>query len=996
MLMRFPTSMIFLACLVSSIASSAVAQLRPEQELKTLNVPDDMEVSLFASEPMIANPSAIDVDTHGRVWVAEIQWYRSQAKEPPADKIKVLEDTDGDGKADKMTVFAEGVFAPMSVCVAGDKVYVATSPDLWVYEDKNGDLVADGPPKKLLTGFGGKNSDHGAHSLVLGPDHKWWMSHGDTGFNLTGTDGSHVEYRWGAMLRGELDGSKLETVAVNFRNPYEICVSSFGEPYCSDNDNDGNFSVRICWIMEGGNYGWFGSPPPKTPPGTPFGEHWHFRGHIPGFVPATIVTGFGSPSGICYYEGDAFGSDYKNAPLHTDPGPREVRIYRHVTAGYGVKGGNRTFVSNKGDDYFRPDDICTAPDGSLYLSDWYDGGVGGHAYNDRDRGRIFLLRPKGKKPQRIGKPGPYASVAEAVEALKNPNLATQYLARERLLAGGKEAESALMALLHGAEPNSRARALWLLDRIGGEARQAVVEQLKNADASMRALAVRILRRHSSEQADAILDMSPDPSPEVRREVLLALPKIQGPKAERVLFELASTYDGSDRYQLEAINIAAGERKASLYRALEATGKASLDKLPLLELLDARKATDLAVKALADADQPERVRAAVLDQLGVSSSVEACLAVIRLATDDTASAELRSQAATLLGANLSGTWRELRDKPEVVDATRKLLGDSKRRLVALRLIFDNRMGQLGGEALALALDQQAAVEVRQKAIETAAQLYARGAGAAIETLLTDSDAAIRQTALSALIELQRWRVVKQVLADANVPDDMKAKAVDQLVSSTAGALALLRWIDAKTLAEPLRNAAIAKAANHPDSNVRVLYERFIPEDKRPKRLGETIMAEEILAMKGDAQRGRAIFFQSSAAQCQNCHRVQNIGAAIGPDLSQIGKKYERATLLETILIPSKAIAPEYIGYLLETKQGQVYAGFLVEKSDKQVVLKDATGKLITVSADDVEALEPQPKSLMPELVLKDVTAQDAADLLAFLTSLTDAPGQRTRP
>ncbi len=149
----------------------------------------------------------------------------------------------------------------MSVCVAGDKVYVATSPDLWVYEDKDGDLKADGPPKKLLTGFGGHNHDHGAHSLVLGPDHKWWMSHGDTASTCAGPTARKSKYQWGAMLRGELDGSKLEMIAVNFRNPYEICVSSFGESFCSDNDNDGNFSVRICWILEGGNYGWFGGPP---------------------------------------------------------------------------------------------------------------------------------------------------------------------------------------------------------------------------------------------------------------------------------------------------------------------------------------------------------------------------------------------------------------------------------------------------------------------------------------------------------------------------------------------------------------------------------------------------------------------------------------------------------------------------------------------------------------------------------------------------------------
>ncbi len=314
------------------------------------------------------------------------------------------------------------------------------------------------------------------------------------------------------MLRGELDGSQLETVAVNFRNPYEVCVSSFGEPFLSDNDNDGNESVRICWIMEGGNYGWFGGPPFSKPEldgrlsaNTPFREHWHFRGHIPGFVPGTLVTGFGSPCGIAYYEGDAFGPRFKNAPLHVDPGPRECRVYRHNLAGFGMQATSEVFLTNQGDNYFRPDDICAAPDGRLYISDWYDGGVGGHGYNNPDQGRIFVLTPAGKQLARHEKPGPYANVADAVGGLKSPNLATQYLARERLLAEGAGAVDALSALASGGqEPNHRARALWVLDRIGGAARAHVIATLASSDASIRALAVRILRRHGAEHADAIL------------------------------------------------------------------------------------------------------------------------------------------------------------------------------------------------------------------------------------------------------------------------------------------------------------------------------------------------------------------------------------------------------------------------------------------------------------------------------------------------------------
>ena len=970
----------------SACCLPAQAQKSPEEELKTLKVPPGVEISLFAAEPLITNPAAIDVDTQGRVWVVEIQNYR-KAQEP-SEKIKVLEDTDGDGRADKVTVFADDLFAPMSVCVAGDKVYVATSPDLWVYEDKNGDLKADGPPKKLLTGFGGRNHDHGAHSLVLGPDHKWWMSHGDTGFDVKGTDGSQIKFRWGGMLRGELDGGKLETVAVNFRNPYEICVSSFGEPYCSDNDNDGNFSVRICWIMEGGNYGWFGGPPPKVPPGTPFGEHWHFRGHITGFVPATLVTGFGSPCGICYYEGDALGRDFKNTPLHADAGPRELRAYPHQNAGYGQKAASRVWITSDGDNYFRPDDICAAPDGSLYVSDWYDGGVGGHAYNNPDQGRIFLVRPSGKKLARVGKPGPYENIPDAIEGLKSPNLATQYLARERLLAEGQASVPALKGLLAVEEPNYRARSLWVLDRIGGDARKLVVETLKNRDAAFRALAVRILRRHGEEYGEAVLAIADDTSPEVRREVLLALPKLSGSQAEATLVKLASTYDGTDRYQLEAINIAAGSRKAELYAALEKAGQLSIDRIQLMQVLNPQAAAEFVVKSLSAPGVDDAERTKLLTHLAGIPSTEAAQAVLTVALDGKASGELRQSALNTLSANLASNWKDFKGSPELTTGMKSLLADPKLQLAALTAIGENQLGNLGGEVLALAASDKNLLAARRKAIEIAAQLRFGGAAAALEKLAADKNAEVRQTAVGALVDLQDWPAVKMLLAPGAAPAEVQADAVNRAMATSAGALALLKAIDDKSLAEPLAKTAIALATKHPDSNVRVLYERFIPEGERPKRLGEAIKQADLLAMKGDEKRGEQIFFQSSAAQCKNCHRVRGAGATIGPDLSQIGKKYERGTLLETILDPSKAIAPEYIPYLLETESGQVYVGYLVEKTDEKVTLKDAQGKLISVAAGEIETLEPQKKSLMPELVLRDVTAQDAADLLAFLTSLKE--------
>ncbi len=963
--------------------------------MKTLRAAPEFEVSLFASEPMITNPAAIDIDTRGRVWVAEVEWYRAGAKDPPADKIKVLEDTDGDGKADKGTVFADSVFAPMSICVAGPRVYVATSPDLWVYEDRDGDLKADGPPRRVLGGFRGHNHDHGAHSLVLGPDHKWWMSHGDAGFEVRGTDGSKVAYPHGAVLRGELDGSKLETVAVNFRNPYEVCVSSFGEAYLSDNDNDGNESVRICWLLEGGNYGWFGGPPfgkeelaERLSPDVPYRAHWHFRGHVPGHVPGTLVTGFGSPTGICFYEGDAFGPKYKNAPLHTDCGPRECRVYRHELSGFGMQATSEVFLSNEGDNYFRPDDICAATDGRLFVSDWYDGGVGGHAYNNPDQGRIFLLTPAGKKPVRREKPGPYENIDDAIEGLKSPNLATQYLARERLLAEGQASVAALRSLLSGSEANDAARALWVLDRIGGEGRTTVVEQLRHSDSRFRGLAVRILRRHGDKYASAILPLVSDSAAEVRREVLLAIRTLRGEAVETALASIAATYDGSDRYQLEAINVAAAERREQLLARLEKNGPLSLAQFPLLQLLNPQRAAETVLARLnVDGLDPKSAEM-LLSNVANIASPEAGWGLLTIAQNVARPAALRRAALERVVANAlpRGSWSALASDERFIAALGTLLSDGELRTSALVAIGKLRMAALAPAIVAIASTDELEAKVREQAIVVAVKLQGPAAADALHGLLDDPQPRVARAALRGLVDVQDMRTLREVLCGDRQPTEVRHWCAERLVDSTAGALVLLRMIDESKLPDDLKQQVVARAVAHPDSNIRVLYEKFVPEDKRPKKLGQHVAADDILALAGDANRGRTIFNKSSAAQCKTCHAVQGFGGASGPDLTHIGKKYERRTLLETIIEPSKAIAPEFIPYVLETTAGRVYAGFLIERAEKHITLKDVKGQLVRVPTSEIEALVVQPKSLMPELILSEISAQDAADLLAFLTTL----------
>jgi putative heme-binding domain-containing protein len=166
----------------------------------------------------------------------------------------------------------------------------------------------------------------------------------------------------------------------------------------------------------------------------------------------------------------------------------------------------------------------------------------------------------------------------------------------------------------------------------------------------------------------------------------------------------------------------------------------------------------------------------------------------------------------------------------------------------------------------------------------------------------------------------------------------------------------------------------------------LFERFVPEEQRVKRLGDSIKADEVLVIKGDAARGRQLFFNSAGLQCKNCHKIADQGQSLGPDLTQIGKKLDKPKLLESILEPSKTIDPQFVSYLVETTSGEVVSGLLVRRSDAEIVLKKADGKEVSFSKAEVERSSPQQKSLMPDIMLRDLTREQAADLLEFLTGL----------
>lgn len=244
----------------------------------------------------------------------------------------------------------------------------------------------------------------------------------------------------------------------------------------------------------------------------------------------------------------------------------------------------------------------------------------------------------------------------------------------------------------------------------------------------------------------------------------------------------------------------------------------------------------------------------------------------------------------------------------------------------------------------------------------------------------------ETVAAALSEQRDSEASALKTLQATVSNDSSDQSIDTLLASPTGAMRLIRALHRGDLSADVRSLAILKGAKHENDSVRDLFETFLPLDQRPRRLGSIVHLDQVLSLVGDAERGKNLFHATTSVTCVNCHRIEQTGKDVGPDLTNIGKKLNRAQLLESILEPAKSIDPKYVTWIAETDDGRVLAGILVEKTEDVVVLRDVQGVVHNVDAEAIEQLLPQQKSMMPELLAQDLTAQQLADLIEYLFSL----------
>ena len=1072
---------------------AGVGSRDPKDAVKGLDVAEGLEATLFASEdskPAMLNPTSIDIDHLGRVWVCEVVNYRHRLGErKEGDRILILEDTDGDGVSDKQTVFHQGrdVDSAHGICVLpfvvdaasvqnnnetdvkgdgrklrppryGYQVIVSANDNVFSLFDDDGDFKVD-RKELLFTGIGGTQHDHGIHAFHFGPDGKLYFNFGNSGKQIKDKDGKPIidlagnevndsksHYQEGMVFRCNMDGSEFETLGWNFRNNWEVAVDSFGTLWQSDNDDDGNKGVRINFVMEFGNYGYkdeltrAGWQSPRTNMETEIPlRHWHLND--PGVVPNLLQTGAGSPTGIIVYEGDLLGEKFQNQVIHCDAGPNVVRAYPVKKSGAGYTAETVNILSGARDNWFRPSDVCVAPDGSLIVADWYDPGVGGHRMGDADKGRLFRVAPP-KTPYKFPKVD-VSTVEGAIAALKSPNEAIRYVAWNALHEMGEKAHFDLRNMAHNdPNPRYRARALWLLSKANPESKSHILSStasgqisnsIRDSDNDVRCAAIRALRQlsrripieypkgfeWSAKFGEVETGKNPDaatyfstwfqvfaigqndqPSPEVSREWLIGLREHKSSRKAELWAKLAMQHDGKDRWYLEALGIGAGNDWDECLLALtHLPHNAEFEKF--------------AERRNAGADIIWRSRAtftagSLAEHLAVAVSIDDAPRYFR-AFDFQADSEVK-QAALI---NLA--FRDFDDPAKTkfinAEALNRLKGFDVSKNAAQKAALNRVLDSLKGQPQFLTLVEKFNVSDRypdllalaqakpddQVGIDAIRVLLSKGAKellvAALEGGSGAGEEGRRRAALATATALSNSGdgaaspLLLPVVKNDKAPADIRRQAIKGAARTKPGASEVLKLAEAKAFDETFSPALAAALSTAPlDAAQQKLVATLFPapagKDAKPLP-----PLTELAKLKGNAGNGAKLFASGMTAKCNNCHIVNNQGKEVGPNLSEIGTKLSRQAMWESIIYPSAGISHNYETYTAALSDGTVFTGLLISETADAVTLRNIEAITKTIPKKSLEEpIVKQKISLMPADLAKTLSLEEMSDIVEHLMTL----------
>jgi putative membrane-bound dehydrogenase-like protein len=947
-----------------------------------MTLPPGFSAGVFASEPMIRQPVAACFDERGRMWVIEYLQYPTPAglkpvkvdqflrteydrvPEPPprgprgADRIKILEDTDGDGVADKSTVFLEGLNLATGIAVGRGGVFIGQAPYLLFYPDKDRDDRPDGDPRVLLTGFGLQDAHATLNSLTWGPDGWLYGAQGSTvTARIRGT-----EFQQG-VWRYQVETDRFELFAEGGGNTYGLDFDHTGNVFGSSN---GGF---IAFHMVQGGYFWKG-----------FAKHGAL--HNPntfGYFDAiryvgAKVGGHVTPGGIIY-KGGAYPPEFDGAFIGGNLLANAVYWHKLSPDGSTFSGQHAGTLLDSHDPWFRPVDQLVGPDGAVYVVDWHDkraSHLDPRDNWDRSNGRIYRITHGAGA---VAPPFDLATKTTAELVALRTSRNDWYAAEaRRILADRRDpvAISELKSLLAADRDETLAcRDLWMLN-LCGSLDDAYAEQLlSHPVAAVRRWTVRLLgddRRMNERLRARLLTLaSDDPDATVRSQLAASCQRWEAADALPILGRLARrSEDAKDRYI-----------PMQLWWALERHLGGSTDDV--VGLLAGGEAQNLPI-----------VRDTLLERLARALGSRGTEADFRRWTQLLGAAPGREQVDRLIAGLEKGLEGRKIDAvpPELADSMRTLAAASHPGVAQLRLAIRLGVEDAYARAIAQARDRSTPEADRIALIEILGQRPKPGGEAALLALVgTDDAAAPRMAAVAALGGYDRPDVADRLLdLFPALPTPLRDRVIDVLCTRKTWAGRLIGAIEAgKVPAKEARASQVIKIAQLGDPALTARLERTwgrVPTSNSAEKVRRIAEVRGMLPEgdKGDPKRGVLVFREHCAA----CHLLHGEGTAIGPDLNGV-ERGDLDFLLTSLVAPGAVIRKEYQSQTVAIDDGRVLTGLVVEESPRAITLLDANRQKTVIPRDGIEEMKLSETSLMPEGLLDKLKEAEIRDLFRFLQS-----------
>lgn len=959
----------------------------PEESLKCIQVVPGLRVQLAAAEPNVSDPVAIDFGPDGRLWVAEMNDYGHDVYESfqQSSRIRWLRDADADGFFETAETFVDGLRFPTDVKVWRDGVLICDAPDILLARDTDNDGRADSVTK-LFSGFEVRNAQARVNSLRLGLDNWIYGAGGLFGGQITSTKTGEVVDCSNRDFRINPDTGAIQ--AVSGRTQQGRCRNDWGDWFGCSN------GTLLRSIPADDPYARRNPLAVPTPIRTILTDAEAYKLYPPENLVRFELSGAPgratSACGLGIYRDTRMGKEYLNdaftcEPVHQSVHRIDFRRGGHVfTGSRGRDEASREFLSST-DRWFRPVQARTGPDGSLWVVDMYRYVIEHprwipqsslaelNVYAGQGRGRIY--RVLAATSQAGIAPPERARLIPDLTSLSDPDLVAEMdtlngtkrdLIQQMLVwRNAENAAPDLRRILRTSESAAaRLQVLSTLDGLGQLSAADIQQGLGDTNADVQRFSVSLGERTLDDVPEiriAVIKLANSPEMRLRRQVALTLGESNSEDATRTLARMLTGSETDATVRSAALNAVTAENVGLILHTVAQSQTAGFGAATRMHLLKIAVATGDAATVR---ETLNRFLPAA-DTLTVKQNVDTWVAVLN---------ELDRRAADPEFLSLVGDSTVVRAVFHSAMATLEVEGGGSERVTAALKLMGRDFGPYSRQVVSGPEDRE--------------KFSAAGrARRAARFLSPEYSSALQSAAVSAIASTRAKESAAMLLeAYPSLTADVRANVVAQLISEIRGQSALLSAIKSGVVRRDRLDATQRNAfLSNPNPAIRSAAEKIFGADPNSSRADIVQRHKASLQTKGSSERGRQVFRK----RCSNCHRLEDHGHIVGPDLLALTNR-DPLWLLTAILDPNRDVDERFLSWTAVTKNGRTASGMIAEMTDASVLLREAEGKEHQIQRSEIDVFRSSQKSLMPEGMERDLSVQDLNDIIAYLGGFATAP------